>query len=134
MRGLFAFLCFGVGAALLIAALSAFLRRRRFEKISSRCTGRVLSVEEEAARTASGGRITVYTLHVQYQVQDVDYSAVLQLTAKPRQKPGDEVELLYDSAEPQRLMTASGTGDLKNTLGLALLVLVFVALGLFFSL
>ena len=133
MPGLLAFACFGISAALLIAALSAFLRRRRFEKLSSRCTARVLSIEKETERSASGGHIAVYMMQVQYRVQDADYCAALRCSAKPRFKPGDALELLYDTAEPGQVMPASGAGDLKNTLALLLFALALMALGLWLS-
>lgn len=123
-------MCFGISAAMLIAALSAFLRRRRFETLCSRCTGRVLSVEKGRERSATGGYSAIYLLHVQYRLQDADYTAKLRLSAKPRYRPGDAIALLYDPAAPRQVMPASGAGDLKNTLALVLFALVFIALGL----
>lgn len=129
MRGLSAFACFGIGAALLIAAFSAFQRRRRFIRLAKPCVGRVLSVERMVERSGPDSRSAVYLMRVAYEAEAQPYTAALIFPARPKHRPGDETALLYDAEEPGHIMPASGEGDTKNTLGLTLLALAFAALG-----
>ena len=129
MTGLCAFACFGISTALLIAAASAFRRRRRFAKRAKPCAGRVLSAERATERSAAGNRGVVYLLCVAYEVGAQPYTVTLKLTAKPKYRPDSEIPLLVDENEPQHIMLAFGEGDRKNTWGLTLLALAFVSFG-----
>jgi Protein of unknown function (DUF3592) len=95
-----------VGAVFLVLGVRNFLRTRRFVNQSSSATGTVTDVKTRTSRshTGDGPRLRTYRYPVvRFQTQDgrtVEFESETG-TSGFSQKPGEQVEVLYDPMRPE---------------------------------
>jgi cytochrome c-type biogenesis protein CcmH/NrfF len=95
------------GAVCLVVGVRNFVRTRRFVNQASSTTGRVTDVKTRTRRshTSSGPRVSTYRYPVvRFQTQDgqsVEFESETG-TNTFSQKPGEQVEVLYDPLRPEQ--------------------------------
>ena len=96
-----------VGAVLLVVGVRNFVRTRRFVNQASSTTGTVTDVNIRTSRshTGSGPRVSTYRYPVvRFQTQDgrsVEFESETG-TNTFSQRPGEQVEILYDPLKPEQ--------------------------------
>ncbi len=96
-----------VGAVLLVVGVRNFVRTRRFVSQASSTTGTVTDVNTRTSRshTSSGPRVSTYRYPVvRFQTQDgrsVEFESETG-TNTFSQRPGEQVEVLYDPLRPEQ--------------------------------
>ena len=94
------------GAVFLVLGVRNFVRTRRFVSQASSATGTVTDVKTRASRshTGDGPRVSTYRYPVvRFQTQDgrtVEFESETG-TNTCSQKPGEQVEVLYDPLKPE---------------------------------
>jgi hypothetical protein len=95
------------GAVFLVVGVRNYLRTRRFVNQASSTTGTVTDVKTRTSRshTSSGPRVSTYRYPVvRFQTQDgrsVEFESETG-TNTFSQKPGEQVEVLYDPLRPEQ--------------------------------
>ncbi len=96
-----------VGAVFLVVGVRNFVRTRRFVNQASSATGTVTDVKSRTSRshTSDGPRVRTYRYPVvRFQTQDgrtVEFESETG-TNTFSQKPGEQVEVLYDPLKPEQ--------------------------------
>ncbi len=95
------------GAVFLVVGVRNFVRTRRFVNQASSATGTVTDVKTRTSRsrTSSGARVSTYRYPVvRFQTQDgrsVEFESETG-TNTFSQRPGEQVEVLYDPLRPEQ--------------------------------